>query len=46
MLWILSECSTNVNARIKLHFGEDYGVCAYSTLGLETEFLLNLPLGV
>lgn len=34
---------TNVNARIKLFFGEAYGVIAYSTQGTGSEFQISLP---
>lgn len=34
---------TNVNARLKLLFGDEYGVNAFSTLGLGSEFRLVLP---
>lgn len=34
---------TNVNARIKLFFGESYGVTAYSTQGAGSEFQISLP---
>lgn len=34
---------TNVNARIRLIFGPQYGVIAYSTLGNGSEFQISLP---
>jgi two-component system sensor histidine kinase YesM len=34
---------TNVNSRIKLLYGDSYGVIAYSTLGKGSEFQLSLP---
>lgn len=34
----------NVNARIKLHFGEKYGLVAYSTEDIGTEIQIILPL--
>ena len=34
---------SNVNARIKLIYGMDYGVIAYSTLGKGSEFQITLP---
>ena len=34
---------TNVNSRIKLMYGDAYGVVAYSTLGEGSEFQLRLP---
>lgn len=34
----------NVNARIKLLFGNDFGLTAYSTSGVGTEFQIVLPL--
>ena len=34
---------TNVNSRIKLLYGDEYGVVAYSTLGKGSEFQLTLP---
>lgn len=34
---------TNVNARVKLFFGEAYGVTAYSTQGAGSEFQISLP---
>lgn len=34
---------TNVNSRIKLFYGESYGVVAYSTLGAGSEFQISLP---
>lgn len=34
----------NVNARIKLLFGGEYGLVAYSSRGLGTEIQINLPL--
>lgn len=34
----------NVNARIKLRFGEKYGLTAYSTEGIGTEIQIVLPL--
>jgi two-component system sensor histidine kinase YesM len=36
---------TNVNARIKLIYGEKYGITAFSTLGLGSEFQIVLPYG-
>lgn len=33
----------NVNSRIKLIFGEDYGIHVYSTLGVGTEIKITLP---
>lgn len=35
---------TNVNARIKLAFGESYGVTAYSTKGVGSQFQISMPL--
>lgn len=34
---------TNVNSRIKLLYGDSYGVVAYSTLGKGSEFQISLP---
>ena len=34
----------NVNNRIKLLFGEEYGICVYSHEGAGTDVLINLPL--
>ena len=34
----------NVNSRIKLLFGEEYGICIYSTLGSGTDVDITLPL--
>ena len=34
---------TNVNSRIKLMYGDAYGVFAYSTLGKGSEFQIRLP---
>jgi two-component system sensor histidine kinase YesM len=34
----------NVNARIKLLFGNNFGLTAYSTIGIGTEFQITLPL--
>jgi len=34
----------NVNSRIKLLFGEEYGICIYSTLGAGTDVEITLPL--
>lgn len=34
----------NVNSRIKLLFGEEYGVCMYSTLDVGTDVEITLPL--
>ncbi|MFV0527657.1 MAG: sensor histidine kinase [Lachnospiraceae bacterium] len=34
---------TNVNSRIKLLYGESFGVVAYSTLGKGAEFQISLP---
>jgi two-component system, sensor histidine kinase YesM len=34
----------NVNNRIKLLFGEEYGICMYSTLNVGTEVEVTLPL--
>nr|WP_319487296.1 histidine kinase [uncultured Caproiciproducens sp.] len=34
----------NVNNRIKLLFGEEYGICMYSTLNVGTDVELTLPL--
>jgi two-component system sensor histidine kinase YesM len=33
----------NVNNRIKLLFGEEYGICVYSTLHLGTDVEITLP---
>lgn len=33
----------NVNSRIKLIFGDEYGVIVYSTLGIGSEFQITLP---
>jgi len=35
---------TNVNARIKLLFGDDYGITVFSTLGAGTNVQISLPL--
>jgi two-component system sensor histidine kinase YesM len=34
---------TNVNSRIKLLFGEEYGICIYSTLNAGTDVEITLP---
>ena len=34
----------NVNNRIKLLFGEEYGINVYSREGVGTDVLINLPL--
>lgn len=34
----------NVNSRIKLLFGEEYGICIYSTLLVGTDVVITLPL--
>lgn len=34
----------NVNNRIKLLFGEEYGICVYSHEGAGTDVVINLPL--
>lgn len=34
----------NVNSRIKLLFGEEYGICIYSVLNLGTDVEITLPL--
>ena len=34
----------NINSRIKLHFGHEYGLHAYATLGQGTEIQLTIPL--
>ena len=34
----------NVNSRIKLLFGEEYGVCMYSTLNVGTDVEITLPI--
>ena len=34
----------NVNSRIKLLFGEEYGICMYSTLNVGTDVEITLPI--
>lgn len=34
----------NVNSRIKLLFGEEYGICIYSTRSVGTDVVITLPL--
>ena len=34
----------NVNSRIKLLFGEEYGICIYSTVSVGTDVVITLPL--
>ena len=36
--------AVNVNNRIKLLFGEEYGICMYSTLNVGTDVEITLPL--
>ena len=36
--------TVNVNNRIKLLFGEEYGICMYSTLNVGTDVEITLPL--
>lgn len=33
----------NVNRRIKLTFGEEYGISIYSTLGIQTTVIIDIP---
>lgn len=34
----------NVNSRIRIHFGNEYGLCLFSTPGLGTEVQITIPL--